>query len=85
MNEFKELPKTGFPLDVEENETVWLYNDKTHNVMLAVMVYVTNEGWFWAESNGIVYVENGQIVTEAEIEDEYDFTHYCKLPKLPVK
>lgn len=85
MNEFKELPKEGFPLDVEENETVWLYNDKTHNVMLAVMVYINNEGWFWSKSNGIIYSEGEFIISEGELEDEYDFTHYCKLPKLPFK
>lgn len=73
------LVKDGLP---DENKTVWLYNEKNKYVALGCSVYVNNEGWFLAVSNGEIYSENGEIVTEAEI-DDYEFTHWKYVDKLP--
>ena len=66
----------------DKNKTVWLYNEKNKYVALGCSVYVNNEGWFLAVSNGEIYSENGEIVTEAEI-DDYEFTHWKYVDKLP--
>ena len=73
------LVKDGLP---DENKTVWLYNEKNKYVALGCSIYVNNEGWFLAVSNGEIYSENGEIVTEAEI-DDYEFTHWKYVDKLP--
>ena len=65
-----------------ENETVWLYCEKDKTVFLGCHVYLNNEGWFWAQSNGNIYSENGKIVSECDI-DDLDVTHWCRLPELP--
>jgi hypothetical protein len=70
----KQLPK--------ENETVWAMNKKERWVMLASLVY--QDGWLWAVSNGIIYAENKNIVSECEIDDNYDVTHWQALPKLTI-
>jgi hypothetical protein len=64
-----------------ELETVWAYNNETGFVALACMVY--NEGWLWSISNGNIYSEDGKIVSECELDDDYDFTHWMPLPELP--
>ena len=66
----------------EENETVWLYCEKDKTVFLGCHVYLQNEGWFWAESNGNIYAEDGKIISECEI-DDLSVTHWCRLPNLP--
>jgi len=65
-----------------ELETVWLLNIKTGWLCLGCRVYF-EDSWHWAESNGIIYSENGKIVAECESED-LDVTHWCKLPTLPI-
>ena len=67
----------------DENETVWLTILGTSYVTLGCRVYLKNEGWFWALSNGTIYGENGKIVSECELSDDDAFTHYCRLPSLP--
>ena len=69
----KQLPK--------ENETVWAINKEKGWVMLASLVY--EDGWFWTVSNGIIYAENKNIVSECELDDDYDITHWQSLPELP--
>lgn len=71
-----------------ENETVWLYNRLNKFVALGCRVWVGSDredaGWFWALSNGTIYEEEGKIVSECETEEEdYAFTHFCRLPVLP--
>ena len=67
-----------------ENETVWLYNSTNKFVALGCHVWVDEEcGWNWALSDGIVYCENGKIVAECEIDEDYVFTHWSRLPDLP--
>lgn len=74
----------GYPA---ENETVWLYNRYNKFVALGCRVWVGGDGedagWLWALSNGIIYGENGKIVSECETDDDYSFTHWCRLPVLP--
>lgn len=41
------------------------------------------DGWFWATTNGIIYEENGAIVSECE-GDDLDVKFWHKLPK-PLK
>ena len=62
-----------------ENETVWLMDEKTKFVMLGCRVW-TGDCWLWAKSNGIIYTENGKIVSECESDDDYEITHFSKLP-----
>lgn len=63
-------------------QTVWLTNGKEW-VALGCLVE-TNEGWHWAESNGTMYIENGEIVAECESED-LDVVYWHALPKpLPI-
>jgi hypothetical protein len=64
----------------DENQTVWCYSEKTFNVFLGAYIY-TNEGWFWASSNGCFYIEEGKIITECEI-DDFDVTHWFPAPLL---
>lgn len=65
----------------EENETVWAINKEKGWVMLGCLIY--DDGWLWAKSNGFIYAENGNIVAECELDDDYDVTHWQPLPKLP--
>lgn len=80
--EFIQLNDT-FPKDVEENETIWLYNQNTGFITLGCMIY--EDGWLWAVSNSVIYSKDNKIISECECDDDYEFTHYCKLPNLPTK
>ena len=62
-------------------ETVWLSNGIDW-VCLGCLVEVDN-GWHWAESNGIIYAENGCIVSECD-SDDLDVVYWHELPKLPI-
>lgn len=62
-------------------QTVWLANNISGWIALGCLV-ITNEGWHWAESNGVIYVDEGKIVSECE-SDDLDVTHWCALPKPP--
>jgi hypothetical protein len=65
----------------EHLQTVWLANKEKQWVCLGCLVD-TNEGWHWAESNGVIYVDEGKIVSECE-SDDLDVTHWCALPDPP--
>jgi hypothetical protein len=68
----------------ELNELVWLYNSNTNHVELGCRVVVGfDEGWLWAVSDGIFFVANGKIVSDCVLDDNYTFTHWCRLPSLP--
>jgi len=72
----------------DEKETVWLYNANTNHVALGCLMWVgcdVDDGWIWALSNGTIYSENGKIVSECEADDDYEFTHFSRLPALPTK
>ena len=61
-------------------QTVWLTNGKGW-VSLGCLVE-SDGGWHWAESNGVIYIENGEIVSECESED-LDVNFWHELPKPP--
>jgi len=61
-------------------QTVWLTNGKGW-CCLGCLVEDA-EGWHWAESNGVIYIENGEIVSECESED-FDVNFWHELPKPP--
>lgn len=61
-------------------QTVWLTNGKGW-CCLGCLVEDA-EGWHWAESNGVIYIESGEIVSECESED-LDVNFWHALPKPP--
>jgi hypothetical protein len=63
-------------------ETVWVSNGKGWTTLGCRIV--SNEGWHWAESSGVVYQENDEIVAECESED-LDVEFWQSLPKPPKK
>lgn len=63
-------------------QTVWLTNGKGW-VCLGCLVE-SDGGWHWAESNGVIYIENGEIVSECESED-LDVNFWHELPKPPCR
>lgn len=65
----------------DELQTVWACNNETNFVALACLTYY--DGWIWAISNGTIYSEDGKIISECELDDDYDFTHWMPLPELP--
>ena len=72
----------------DEKETVWLYNNVSRFLALGCRAWVGGDskesGWLWSVSNGIIYAENRKIVSECEADDDYEFTHWCPLPILPL-
>jgi len=65
-------------------QTVWLTNGKGW-VCLGCLVE-SDGGWHWAESNGIIYIENGEIVSECESEDlDVNFWHALPKPYFVIK
>lgn len=67
----------------KQNETVWICNQETGFVTIGSYVYFYNEGWFWVVTNGVIYSEEREIISECELDDDYNITHWQKLPKLP--
>lgn len=61
-------------------QTVWLTNGKGW-VCLGCLIE-SDGGWHWAKSNGVIYIENGEIVSECESED-LDVNFWHELPKPP--
>jgi hypothetical protein len=61
-------------------QTIWLANKKG---WVAIGCLVESDGgWHWAESNGVIYAENGEIISECESED-LDVEFWQELPKMP--
>jgi dUTP pyrophosphatase len=76
--------KDGLP---EVLETVWISNGKGLTT-LGCLIYLCGDGkrepsWCWAVSNGIIYEENGNIVTDCEPSD-LDVCFWHKLPAPPI-
>jgi len=66
-----------------ENQTVFLLNNTSNSIWIGCHVYLANEGWFWAISNGNnLYINANEIVAECEIEEDYEVTHWHPLPKI---
>jgi hypothetical protein len=66
----------------EPLQTVWLTDGKGW-VTLGCLVE-SDGGWHWGQSNGVIYAENGGIVSECESED-LDVNYWHELPKMPNK
>lgn len=64
----------------KELETVWISNGKGWTT-LGCLVY--DDGWHWAETNGVIYERDGEIVAEAE-SDDLDVQFWHPIPK-PIK
>lgn len=63
-------------------QTVLISNGKGYTTLGCRVV--TEDGWFWAETNGVIYESNGEIISECEIEDfELDIVFWHELPKPP--
>lgn len=61
-------------------QTVWLSNG---NGFICLGCLVDNDdGWHWAESNGIIYIYNGEITSECE-SDDLDVRYWMPLPSPP--
>lgn len=65
----------------EPLDAVWMTNGNGW-VALGCMVQVEG-GWHWAISNGIIYSENGKIVSECE-SDDLDVKFWHPTPALPL-
>ncbi len=64
----------------EPMETVWITNGED---WVAIGCLVTNgEGWHWAKTNGIIYSEGNNIISECE-SDDLDVQYWLQIPKLP--
>lgn len=63
-------------------ETCWLFDEESGFVILGAM---SND--IVAKSNGVIYNDKGCIVSECDPtyfdDDEFNPTHFCRLPKLP--
>jgi hypothetical protein len=62
-------------------ETVFISNGKGWT-SIGCRAYEQDCGWHWAESNGVIYEENGRIVAECE-SDDLDVKYWHKFPKPP--
>jgi hypothetical protein len=66
-----------------ENQTVLAYSKETKFVFIGAHVYLNDDGWFWSKALDCdLWIEDGNIVTECEIDDDYQVTHWHPLPKI---
>ena len=65
----------------KELETVWISNGKGWTT-LGCLAY--EEGWYWAETNGVIFERDGKIVSEC-ISEDLDVQYWMPLPTPPNK
>ncbi len=65
----------------EVDETVWITNGCGWTA-LGCLVQCEG-GYCWAVTNGIIYEEDDKIVSECELDDDYDVVYWHRLPKPP--
>lgn len=69
-------------------ETVWISNGKGWTTLGCRSDYQEGDNgelnWCWAASNGIVYEENGELISECE-EDDLDVQFWHRVPKPPIQ
>ena len=65
----------------EVDETVWITNGCGWTA-LGCLVQCEG-GYCWAVTNGIIYEEDGKIVSECELDDDYDVVYWHRLPRSP--
>lgn len=80
MNEWIEIEGINGTLP-KEGQTVWACNKNTGFITLACLIY--DEGLLWAVFDGHIYSEKRNIIADCILDDNYDFTHWIALPKLP--
>lgn len=70
-----------------EFELVLLYNEDDGSISLGEYFFLQNEGWFWALARDVynIHVVDDAITCECEIYDDFEFTHWHPLPKVPNK
>lgn len=67
------------PLDLP----VWLYERDSNSIWIGELSYVI-DGTFWGNTYGQVYYLNGRWwSTDNEIDDDYQPTHWARLPTFP--
>ena len=67
----------------EVDETVWITNGCGWTALGCLVE--CEGGYCWAVTNGIIYEEDGKIVSECELDDDYDVVYWQKLPNPPKK
>jgi hypothetical protein len=74
--------ENGLP---DELETVFISNGKGWTT-LGCIVYglasTVKGGWHWAKTNGVIYQEEGKIVSECE-SDDLDVKFWHRIPEPP--
>lgn len=65
----------------EVDETVWITNGCGWTALGCLVE--CEGGYCWAVTNGIIYEEDGKIISECELDDDYDVVYWHKLPKPP--
>ena len=68
----KQLPETL--------ETVWISNGKGWTTLGCRSGLDADGDWYWCETNGIIYEEDGKIVSECE-EEDLDVQFWYPLPQ----
>jgi hypothetical protein len=66
-------------------ETVWISNGRGWTTLGCRSDYFNGDNedcvWSWCETNGVIYEENGKIVSECEADDlDVQFWHPCPIP-----
>lgn len=67
----------------EIDETVWITNGCGWTALGCLVE--CEGGYCWAVTNGIIYEEDGKIVSECELDDDYDVVFWQSLPNPPQK
>lgn len=67
----------------EVDETVWITNGCGWTALGCLVE--CEGGYCWAVTNGIIYEEDGKIVSECELDDDYDVVFWHPLPNPPQK
>ena len=63
-------------------QTVWISNGKGWTTLGCRSEYDHEGNWCWAETNGVIYEEDGKIVSECE-EEDLDVIFWSPLPQPP--
>jgi hypothetical protein len=65
----------------EIDETVWITNGCGWTALGCLVE--CEGGYCWAVTNGIIYEDDGKIVSECELDDDYDVVYWHRLPSPP--
>ena len=65
----------------EIDETVWITNGCGWTALGCLVE--CEGGYCWGVTNGIIYEDHGKIVSECELDDDYDVVYWHRLPSPP--